>query len=243
MYCTRCGNALTEGAAFCRTCGQAVGPRPEAEIPADASQVASPFDAPPDAAPMGVSIPLPASPTLSSALFPYAGFWLRLVAHFIDSAVLSIAFGVIIAIAIASVGWDRIRQARPGLLVDAANFDQLSGMVQTNFQYRGSLNFLAPAIIGAIVSVILASIVVIWLYYASMESSAKQGTVGKMVLGLSVTDLYGRRISFARASGRFFSKFITGMIPLFIGYIMAGITEKKQALHDILASCLVLRKI
>jgi uncharacterized RDD family membrane protein YckC len=59
---------------------------------------------------------------------------------------------------------------------------------------------------------------------------------------LIVTDLYGNRITFARASGRFFAKIITGLIPLFIGYILAGITEKKQALHDMIAACLVLRK-
>jgi uncharacterized RDD family membrane protein YckC len=63
-----------------------------------------------------------------------------------------------------------------------------------------------------------------------------------MALGLTVTDLQGRRVTFARASGRFFSKLITGLIPLAIGYIMAGFTEKKQALHDMIASCLVLRK-
>jgi uncharacterized RDD family membrane protein YckC len=82
-----------------------------------------------------------------------------------------------------------------------------------------------------------------WLYYASMESSAYQGTLGKMALGLIVTDMQGRRISFGRASGRFFAKLLTGLIPFFVGYIMAGFTEKKQALHDIIASCLVLRKI
>lgn len=63
-----------------------------------------------------------------------------------------------------------------------------------------------------------------------------------MALGLTVTDLQGRRVTFARASGRFFAKIITGLIPLAIGYIMAGFTEKKQALHDMIASCLVLRK-
>jgi uncharacterized RDD family membrane protein YckC len=81
-----------------------------------------------------------------------------------------------------------------------------------------------------------------WLYYASMESSAYQGTLGKMALGLIVTDMQGRRISFGRASGRFFAKLLTGLIPFFVGYIMAGFTEKKQALHDIIASCLVLKK-
>jgi uncharacterized RDD family membrane protein YckC len=75
-----------------------------------------------------------------------------------------------------------------------------------------------------------------------MESSQYQGTFGKMALGLIVTDLEGRPLSFARASGRFFGKIITGMIPFGIGYIMAGFTEKKQALHDMIAGCLVLRK-
>jgi uncharacterized RDD family membrane protein YckC len=81
------------------------------------------------------------------------------------------------------------------------------------------------------------------IYYAWMESSSHQGTLGKMALGLIVTDLEGRRITFARASGRYFAKIITGLIPLGIGYMMAGFTEKKQALHDMIASCLVLRKV
>jgi uncharacterized RDD family membrane protein YckC len=82
-----------------------------------------------------------------------------------------------------------------------------------------------------------------WLYYALSESSSWQATLGKKVLNLKVTDMTGQPISFGRASGRYFSKIITGMIPLFIGYIMAGFTEKKQAIHDMIASCLVLRKL
>jgi uncharacterized RDD family membrane protein YckC len=79
-----------------------------------------------------------------------------------------------------------------------------------------------------------------WIYEASMESSTKQATVGKMALGLKVTDLEGRRISFARATGRHFAKLISGII-LLIGYIMAGFTERKQALHDMIAGTLVVR--
>jgi uncharacterized RDD family membrane protein YckC len=85
-------------------------------------------------------------------------------------------------------------------------------------------------------------LIVSWIYFAGMESSEYQGTLGKMALGLVVTDMNGQRIGFARASGRFFSKLITGLVPFYIGYIMAGFTEKKQALHDMIASCLVLRK-
>jgi uncharacterized RDD family membrane protein YckC len=88
----------------------------------------------------------------------------------------------------------------------------------------------------------LLRMVLNWLYYSLLESSAWQATLGKKALGLEVTDLDGNRISFGRATGRFFAKFISSII-LGIGYIMAGFTEKKQALHDILAGTLVIRKL
>jgi len=84
----------------------------------------------------------------------------------------------------------------------------------------------------------LFGLVVSWLYFALMESSAKQGTLGKMAIGIKVTDLAGARIGFGRATGRFFGKVLSGLL-LLIGYIMAAFTKKKQALHDILAGTLV----
>jgi uncharacterized RDD family membrane protein YckC len=81
-----------------------------------------------------------------------------------------------------------------------------------------------------------------WIYEASMESSSKQATVGKMALGLKVTDEGGQKISFARASARYFGK-ILSRITLFIGYIMAGFTARKQALHDMIAGTLVVRAL
>jgi uncharacterized RDD family membrane protein YckC len=86
------------------------------------------------------------------------------------------------------------------------------------------------------------SLIVKWLYFAYLESGEKQATWGKQILGLYVTDLSGNPISFGRASGRFFAKIISGLIPFAIGYIMAGFTERRQALHDMIASCLVLRR-
>jgi uncharacterized RDD family membrane protein YckC len=80
-----------------------------------------------------------------------------------------------------------------------------------------------------------------WVYCALMESSYRQATLGKMALGIMVTDLDGERISFGRATGRHFSKMISFFI-LFIGFIMAGFTQKKQALHDLIADCLVIKK-
>src|SRR5262249_57678418 len=101
-----------------------------------------------------------------------------------------------------------------------------------------------PAIIFAFVSslwiLIVAGIFGTWLYYAYCESSDWQATPGKKVLNLIVTDLNGNRVSFGRASGRFFAKMISGMIPLGIGYIMAGLTEKKQGLHDMITRSRVL---
>jgi uncharacterized RDD family membrane protein YckC len=73
-----------------------------------------------------------------------------------------------------------------------------------------------------------------------MTSSDRQATVGKIAVGLKVTDLYGQRISFARATGRHFAKILSAMV-LFIGYIMVAFTERKQGLHDILAGTLVVK--
>jgi uncharacterized RDD family membrane protein YckC len=74
-----------------------------------------------------------------------------------------------------------------------------------------------------------------------MESSTSQATIGKMLMGIKVTDMNGHRISFARASGRFFGKALSKLI-VYIGFIMAAFTEKKQGLHDILAKTLVINK-
>ena len=84
------------------------------------------------------------------------------------------------------------------------------------------------------------SIVAGWLYSALLESSSWQGTVGKKVLGLRVTDEYGNRIGFGRATGRHFAKILSSLICL-IGFIMAAFTEKQQALHDMIAGTLVLQ--
>jgi uncharacterized RDD family membrane protein YckC len=75
-----------------------------------------------------------------------------------------------------------------------------------------------------------------------MESSQYHATLGKMLLGLIVTDDQGRPITFGRATGRFFSKLIS-RFTLGIGYIMAGFTQRKQALHDLIANTLVVRKM
>lgn len=94
--------------------------------------------------------------------------------------------------------------------------------------------------LGGLIDLVVRT-VVYWLYFAYMESSEYQATLGKKLLGLQVTDLEGNRISFARATGRYFAKILSAIIFL-VGYFMAAFTERKQGLHDILAKTLVLDK-
>jgi uncharacterized RDD family membrane protein YckC len=87
----------------------------------------------------------------------------------------------------------------------------------------------------------LINIIIGWLYAAAMESSDRQATLGKMAVGIKVTDMNGERISFGKATSRHFAKIISAII-LLIGYIMAAFDAKKQALHDKMAGTLVLNK-
>lgn len=80
-----------------------------------------------------------------------------------------------------------------------------------------------------------------WLYFALSESSRWQATLGKKALGIKVTDLNGQPISFARATGRHFSKIISAVL-LSAGFLMIAFTERKQGLHDLMAGCLVVRR-
>lgn len=84
------------------------------------------------------------------------------------------------------------------------------------------------------------SMILGWLYCAMLESSPRQATLGQMVIGIKVTDLQLRRISFGRATGRHFGQILSAVI-LLMGFVMIAFTEKKQGLHDMLAGCLVVR--
>jgi len=80
-----------------------------------------------------------------------------------------------------------------------------------------------------------------WLYEAFMLSSEWQATVGKRAMSIAVTGIDGNRISFARATGRHFAKWIS-VCTLGIGFIMVAFTAKKQALHDMIAETLVVNR-
>jgi uncharacterized RDD family membrane protein YckC len=80
-----------------------------------------------------------------------------------------------------------------------------------------------------------------WIYHAFMESSIHQATFGKMAMGIMVTDIQGDRITFARASGRYFAKYLS-YVTIYIGFIISAFTARKQALHDLIADTLVVVK-
>jgi len=97
------------------------------------------------------------------------------------------------------------------------------------------------AILAVYIIYCLVCIVIRWLYFALQESSGAQATLGKRLIGIKVTDRQGNRIGFGRATGRYFGKIVSGVI-FCVGFMMAGWTECKQALHDMLADTLVVRK-
>jgi uncharacterized RDD family membrane protein YckC len=151
----------------------------------------------------------------------YAGFWLRVVACLVDGVLIGAVCGAIFVPMFFLTG--------------------LGGFLRALDRNHQPDPAVIASFISSIALLVLASVLGGWLYYAYFESSEWQGTVGKKVMNLIVTDLDGNRVSFARASGRYFARFVTKLIPLGIGYVLAGLTEKKQALHDMIASCLVLR--
>lgn len=151
----------------------------------------------------------------------YAGFWRRFGAMIVDGIILNVAF-LIIGFVLGLIGFSFFDSVE--LSSETAD---MSASVSGGYE-------LSP--LGSLIS-----IAVTWLYYALMESSARGATLGKMALGLRVTDLDGNRIGFGRATGRHFGKFVSALI-LMIGFIMAGFTKRKQALHDIMAGCLVVAR-
>ena len=123
----------------------------------------------------------------------------------------------------------------------------MNGHFRNHYQYDSNHQFdsqdaaLVGTLLGVYFIIVCMAGVISWLYWSLMESSAKQATLGKMALGIKVTDLNGNRIGFGKATGRFFGKILSGII-LDIGFIMAGFTEKKQGLHDMIAGTLVVMK-
>lgn len=215
FFCTQCGASLTPQDRFCNRCGTPIAAAPPVPVPAPVPPPApintqNPAATPPPV-PVYPNVPAPAY-AASAVGARYGGFWIRFLAAIIDAIIIE---AVVIPVAFIGGGVMGVAGAASGMA-------------------REGVSILGGAI-GFAVGVVAS-----WLYEAFMESSRHQATLGKMIFGMKVTDLAGNRISFERASGRHFAKYLSGLI-LLIGYIMAGFSDRKQALHDMVAGTLVRR--
>ena len=140
----------------------------------------------------------------------FAGFWRRLGAHAIDSVVLNVGCAAFVYCMVwAAFGLDH-------------------NQVTDNDDKKSVIHFF----------VFLCGIILTWLYYACSESSLYQATLGKRVFGFLVTDMDSERITFERASIRYWSMLLS-LITLFIGFLMCAWTKKHQCLHDTVSGCLL----
>ncbi len=144
----------------------------------------------------------------------YAGFWKRTAALMIDALVVTVAYYVVMIVAVLVFGVG------------------LSGLFTGNG--AGSPGTLA-LLMGALY---LAYPLISGVYYVGMESSSTQATLGKMAVGIKVTDNTGHRLGRGQAIGRWASHLLC-YLTLYVGYIMAAFTERKRGLHDMVASTLV----
>src|SRR5947209_117799 len=133
------------------------------------------------------------APVRSVAPTHYAGFWIRFVAALIDG----ILVGCVNAVIGAVLGFR--------MAIISRSADPVANL---------------PILVASMTKSIIVGTILSWLYHAYMESSETQATLGKMVVGVRVSDTNFQRISFAQATGRHFSKYISAMI-LMIGYIIA----------------------
>jgi uncharacterized RDD family membrane protein YckC len=154
----------------------------------------------------------------------YAGFWMRFVAIIIDGIIIGVVQSFVFVPILAAAGFGFASGAEN---MDLSDPDQAAGMIGAIMAAAGGLWILA--------------MVIQVLYFTFMESSKLQATVGKLALGIKVTDLQGNKLDFTKALIRNLSRIISNF-TLLIGYIIAGFTEKKQALHDMIASTLVVKK-
>lgn len=154
----------------------------------------------------------------------YAGFWLRFVALIIDYIIIYVVQSLVFVPVLGLMG---ISFASKMDDMETMSDAEKMGMIGSMVAMGG-----ATALLMTIISL---------LYWSLMESSKYQATVGKLALGIRVTDLDGNSLDFVKALIRNICKIISQMI-LFIGFIMAGFTEKKQGLHDIIAGTLVVKK-
>ena len=152
----------------------------------------------------------------------YAGFGQRFLAWIIDLVFILVLDIFIMGLTGLNEGVRMIYQFLRGYPMTDRYGEVVYSMVPTQVIYA--------------ITVLL--ILVPWLYYAFLESSKNQATLGKIAVRIAVTDLHGSRITFSRATLRFFAK-VLSILTFFIGFIIIAFTRQKQGLHDIIAGCLM----
>lgn len=148
----------------------------------------------------------------------FGGFWIRFVAYFVDAIIIGIPIWILMAV----IGG--------GAIMGAASMGEDPDPAAL------------MAALGPIFLLIPLAFIVSWLYEALMTATPAGGTVGKRMLGLRVVREDGTQLSFGRATGRFFAKILNAFIPFYIGFMMAGFTDKKRALHDMIAATYVIKR-
>lgn len=155
----------------------------------------------------------------------YAGFWKRFVAIIIDGIVVWILQAFIFVPILGALGFSFLSNMEDLQSVDS---EVSLGMV--------------GAIIAAAGAIWVLAMIIHVLYFSLMESSKTQATLGKMVLGIIVTNTNGAPLNFSKALVRNLCRLLSNFTML-IGYVIAAFTAKKQALHDIIAGTLVVNKM
>lgn len=164
---------------------------------------------------------------MTAALPAPAGFWKRYVAYFIDLVIVYTALELLSALLLPGAGNDELARlqamamaARSGALVPA---DALAALTPMLAQLQRQMLWSS-----------LGYVVLAGAYFAAMESSAWQATVGKRLLGLHVTDVAGARIGPGRALVRFFAAGLS-WLTMNLGHALAAWTPERRALHDYVA--------
>lgn len=152
----------------------------------------------------------------------FGGFGARFIAALIDGVVIGIPIGIISAALSAMMAARVIHRTSKDTSFNPGMAAEAMGTFFAGFGF-----------------IMILTILLSWAYFAMMESSKWQATLGKRAMGLRVTDLNGSRITLGRATIRLAVKaFLSGWFLL--GYIIALFTQRKQALHDLIAGTLVL---
>ncbi|QSX78810.1 RDD family protein [Agrilutibacter solisilvae] len=158
--------------------------------------------------------PLEANAVVRGGEVVLAGFLKRLAAATIDSLVIFIVFMVMALVAV-------------GVGIGAA---------------AGAESMMDPTAFGVGFFALAYGIplLVQFAYFTLMHASTSQATLGKMAVGIKVVGADGGRISLARSLGRFGGRMLFALVSCGVAEVISaftsGLSERKQGLHDMVAS-------